>query len=113
MFEGYTYGIRKRQKMNEHCPCCGLKFEIEPGYFYAAMYVSYGFSVAQVVTLGVATAILTERESPWLYIGVLFGAIFFFAPFNLRYSRLVLLHYLTPKITYNPVYEEREYLRKP
>ena len=104
MFEGPIYGFRK-QTMHERCPHCGLKFEIEPGYFYAAMYVSYAFSVAEVVSLGLATAFLTGSESPWLYIIVLFSAIFLFAPFNLRYSRLVLLHYLSPKVTYNPRYE--------
>lgn len=101
MFDGRVYGLKK-QKMNEICPCCGFKFEIEPGYFYAAMYVSYAFSVAQVVTLALITAYFTHSESPWLYIGVLFGAILLFAPFNLRYSRLVLLHFLSPKVSYNP-----------
>ncbi|TDS16188.1 DUF983 domain-containing protein [Sphingobacterium paludis] len=105
MFEGPMYGF-KRQKMYEHCPHCGLKFEIEPGYFYAAMYVSYAFSVAEVVSLGLATAFITKSESPWVYIIVLFSAIFLFAPFNLRFSRLVLLHYLSPKVRYNPQYEE-------
>ncbi|KGE15639.1 DUF983 domain-containing protein [Sphingobacterium deserti] len=104
MFEGPIYGFKK-QTMHERCPHCGLKFEIEPGYFYAAMYVSYAFSVAEVVSLGLATAFLTKSESPWLYIIVLFSAIFLFAPFNLRFSRLVLLHYLSPKVSYNPQYE--------
>ena len=106
MFEGPVYGLKK-QHMNEHCPSCGLKFEIEPGYFYAAMYVSYAFSVAQVVCLGLATAMLTKSESPWLYVGILFVAIIIFAPFNLRYSRLVLLYFLTPKLTYNPLFIKR------
>lgn len=104
MFVGPVYGFKK-QRMLDHCPHCGLKFEIEPGYFYAAMYVSYAFSVAQVVSLGLATALFTASESPWTYIIVLFLAILVFAPFNLRYSRLVLLHFLSPKVTYNPDYE--------
>jgi hypothetical protein len=101
MFDGAAYGI-KRQKTKVFCPHCGFKFEIEPGYFYAAMYVSYAFSVAQVVILALATAYVTKSESPWLYIAILFFAIFIFAPFNYRYSRLILLHYLSPKISYNP-----------
>lgn len=105
VFEGAAYGFKK-QKMHEHCPHCGLKFEIEPGYFYAAMYVSYAFSVAEVVTLGLATGLLTKSESPWVYVLVLLAAILIFAPFNLRYSRLVLLHYLSPKIIYNPSYQD-------
>lgn len=105
VFEGPVYGFKK-QKMQERCPHCRLKFEVEPGYFYAAMYVSYAFSVAELVTLGLTTAMLTKSESPWIYVSVLFAAILILAPFNLRYSRLVLLHYLSPKIVYTPVYYE-------
>lgn len=107
MFEGHVYGLKK-QRMNEFCPHCNFKFEIEPGYFYAAMYVSYAFSVAQVVILALVTAYFTHSESPWLYIGVLFVAILIFAPFNLRYSRLVLLHFLSPKVSYNPEYATKK-----
>jgi len=105
MFEGPIYGFKK-QRMNEICPHCHFKFEIEPGYFYAAMYVSYAFSVAQVVTLGLITAYFSKSESPFLYLGVLFFTILLFAPFNYRYGRLILLHYLSPKVKYNPGYEE-------
>ncbi len=108
MFSGSAYGLSK-QRMYEYCPNCGFKFEIEPGYFYAAMYVSYAFSVAEVLTMAMLTAFITKSESPWLYIAVLFIAIFIFAPFNYRYSRLVLLHYLSPKVSFDPKrYVERK-----
>ncbi|MGK6351039.1 DUF983 domain-containing protein [Parapedobacter sp. DT-150] len=105
MFVGNTYGFKK-QRMNDVCPHCGFRFEIEPGYFYAAMYVSYALSVAQGVTAGMLTYQLTKSESPWIYLGVLLATILIFAPFNFRYSRLILLHYLTPKIKYDPRYED-------
>ena len=89
--------------MNEHCPRCGLKFEIEPGYFYAAMYVSYALNVAEIVTSAILTFYISGgSESPWLYLAVLFGIIFILAPFNYRYSRVILLHWLSPKVRYNP-----------
>src|SRR5690606_32172441 len=93
MFVGSTYGL-KRQRMNEICPYCGFRFEIEPGYFYAAMYVSYGLSVAQVTIAALLTYEITGSESPWVYLLVLMGVILAFAPFNFRYSRLLLLYYL-------------------
>jgi len=105
MFVGNAYGIR-RQRMNDVCPHCGFRFEIEPGYFYAAMYVSYGLSMAQLIIVGLLTYELTKSESPWVYLAVLVAAIVVFAPFNYRYSRLILLHYLTPKVKYNPKYED-------
>lgn len=105
MFVGSAYGI-KRQRMNDVCPHCGFRFEIEPGYFYAAMYVSYGLSMAQLVIIGLLTYELTKSESPWVYLTVLLVAIVVSAPFNYRYSRLILLHYLTPKVKYDPKYED-------
>lgn len=95
----YSY----RQKMNEHCPCCGFKFEIEPGYFYAAMYVSYALSVGETIVAGMLTFWLSNgSESPLLYLGVIFGMVLILSSFNYRYSRVILLHKLTPRIKYNP-----------
>ncbi|WP_343555755.1 MULTISPECIES: DUF983 domain-containing protein [unclassified Sphingobacterium] len=91
--------------MNDTCPHCGVKYEVEPGYFYAAMYVSYALSVAEIVTVSVAIAVLTGSESPWSYLIGLAVTILVFAPFNFRYARLILLHFLTPKISYDPRYE--------
>ncbi|MFB2119643.1 DUF983 domain-containing protein [Parapedobacter sp. 2B3] len=105
MFVGSPYGMKK-QRMNDICPHCGFRFEIEPGYFYAAMYVSYGLSMAQLVIVGLLTYEFTKSESPWVYLAVLLVAIAVSAPFNYRYSRLILLHYLTPKVKYDPKYED-------
>ncbi|WP_369414071.1 DUF983 domain-containing protein [Desertivirga xinjiangensis] len=89
--------------MNELCPSCGFKFEIEPGYFYAAMYVSYALSVGETIIAGMLTFWLSGKsESPLLYLGVIFGLVLVLSPFNYRYSRVILLHKLTPRIKYNP-----------
>lgn len=102
MYVGRMYGL-KTNTMYEHCPHCGLTFEIEPGYFYAAMYVSYALNVAEAVTLAVATYLLThDLESPWLYLGVILGGCFILSPFNYRYSRIIMLYWLSPKIKYQP-----------
>jgi hypothetical protein len=59
--------------MYEKCSHCGLHYEREPGYWYVAMFVSYAFNVAQMVTFAVATYILTGSNSPWLYVGCING----------------------------------------
>jgi uncharacterized protein (DUF983 family) len=83
----------KSKKMHEQCPHCNLKYEKEPGYFYVAMYVSYAFVVAELVTSCVATYILTGNlESPWLYLSVAIAVSIILAPFNYRYSRVVLMY---------------------
>lgn len=98
----------KSQKMLERCPACDLKFEKEPGYFYVAMYVSYAMSVAELVAACVATYILSGNlESPWLYVIVALTVTILLAPFNNRYSRIILLYFMTPSFKFNPKVFER------
>jgi len=90
------------QKILKECPNCGLVYEREPGYFYAAMYVGYAFIVAELVTLAVGTYMVTGSENPWLYLVVMLTVVAILAPFNFRYSRVLLLHWLTPGLHYHP-----------
>jgi uncharacterized protein (DUF983 family) len=90
------------QKMHTNCPHCGMTYEREPGYFYGAMYVGYAFIVAELVTLAVGTSILTGSNNPWLYTMIILGIVGLLAPFNLRYSRVILLYWLTPGLHYHP-----------
>jgi len=101
MFSGAMYSFGT-QKMNTACPHCGFTFEIEPGYFYVAMFVSYAMNVAEMVTVALGLHILTGSNSPWLYLGVLFGVAVVLSPFHFRYSRVVLLYWLTPGVNFDP-----------
>lgn len=101
MFSGGMFNFGSN-KINLNCPHCNLFFEIEPGYFYAAMYVSYAMNVAELVALVLATYTFTQNSSsPWLYTMVLLAGCLLFAPFNFRYSRVLLLYWLSPKIHYH------------
>lgn len=96
MFTGPMYGF-KLQKMNENCPHCNLKFEREPGYFYVSMFVSYALNVAEMIAIAVLTYLLTKNlEDPLLYLATIFPLVFLLSPFNYRYSRVILLYWLTP-----------------
>lgn len=102
LFANSMYGF-KTQKMHEVCPHCGLRFEKEPGYFYVAMFISYGLNVAQMVAFSILTYILTgEQENPYLYMGVLCAVIVLLAPVNYRYSRVILLTWMTPGLHFEP-----------
>ena len=45
-----AYHPSKTLLMHEHCPHCGVKYKIEPSFFYGAMYVSYAVGVAFAIT---------------------------------------------------------------
>ncbi|MFA6945541.1 MAG: DUF983 domain-containing protein [Pedobacter sp.] len=105
VFSGSLYGFNI-QKTNEYCSHCGMRFEVEPGYFYGAMYVSYAFVVAEMLNVGLLTYLITGNDkSPWLYISSILVAILLLTPVNYRYSKIFLLHLLTPKIKYYPDYD--------
>ncbi|WP_121247126.1 DUF983 domain-containing protein [Mucilaginibacter phyllosphaerae] len=97
------------QKMYERCSHCGLHYEREPGYWYVAMFVSYAFNVAEMVTFAVGLHILTGSNSPWLYVAVLMGVVLVLSPFNYRYSRVALLYWLTPGLNYEAWRAEDRY----
>ncbi|MFC0513130.1 DUF983 domain-containing protein [Mucilaginibacter angelicae] len=102
MFEGGIYKLGSNG-INLNCPHCQMVFEIEPGYFYAAMYVSYAMNVAEGGFLWVATFLITgNNDSPWLYLATILGGLFLLSPLNFRYSRVILLYWLSPKVHYHP-----------
>jgi uncharacterized protein (DUF983 family) len=103
IFYGSPYSL-KRQRTNQICPHCGLYFEIEPGYFYISMYISYAFTVIEVLIAAFILYFLVESESPWFYCSVLIPLIIVLSPINYRYSRVVLLHLFSPSIRYDPTY---------
>lgn len=111
IFSGSLYGL-SLQKTNEHCSHCGMRFEIEPGYFYGAMYVSYVFVVGQMLTVGMLTYLITGNDkSPWLYISTILIVILLLTPVNYRYSKVLLLHILSPKIKYHAEYDTDDQIR--
>ncbi|MFC1223367.1 Protein of unknown function [Pedobacter suwonensis] len=104
IFTGNAYSFTL-QKTNVHCPHCNLKFEREPGFFYVAMFVSYAMNVAEIITIGVASYILgldLVYDNLWYYVGLILSGVLLLSPINYRYSRVILLHYLTPGLHYVP-----------
>ncbi len=51
-----AYNLKNIYTMHEKCGHCGLHYQIEPSFFYGAMYVSYGLTVA----IGVVSFILAK-----------------------------------------------------
>lgn len=101
MFANSMYGLHG-QVMLKTCEHCHLTYEREPGYFYVAMFVSYAMNVAGMIALAVAIHVLSGSENPWIYVIVILSVSVIMSPFNFRYSRVILLHWLTPGLHYQP-----------
>lgn len=81
----------KLLKMNEKCSHCGLKYQIEPSFFYGAMYVSYGLNVAISMAAFVITYIFFNSSLKIAFIAILASNVVLF-PFVLRWSRNIYIN---------------------
>ena len=78
--------------MNDECPKCKLRYELEPGFYYGAMYVSYGVSVAIFMSTVFFLYWFMGDPSLTTYIVTITVVSLVLYPLNLRYSRVLFLH---------------------
>jgi len=108
VFTGSLYGFNI-QRTKEICGHCAQRIEIEPGYFYAAMYVSYAMNVIEMLVVSFLVYLVVgplEDGTFWHYLIAIFSGCFVLYPVNYRYSRMLLLHVLSPNIRYKPYYDK-------
>ena len=77
-------------KIHEKCPNCGLKYMIEPSFFYGAMYVSYALTVG----IAVATFIICQLlyiDLTWTLATIIIVLILMI-PYLVRISRLIYIN---------------------
>lgn len=92
IFTHSALNLKKMASMHKNCPNCNLRYEKEPGNFYGAMYVSYGFSTGIfLVTAFILYYVFDDPELNVYLITILLVALILF-PLNFRYSRVVFLY---------------------
>ena len=85
-----TLHFSKLIKMHEKCSHCGLRYEIEPSFFYGAMYVSYGLNVALSIATFIVSYLILDSSIKTSFIAIVVANILLF-PFVLRWYRIVVL----------------------
>lgn len=78
-------------KMHEKCSHCGLRYEIEPSFFYGAMYVSYGLNVALSIAVFLVSYLVLKSTIKTSFIAIVVANIVLF-PFVLRWSRNIYIN---------------------
>lgn len=94
IFKGPFYSPTRFDEMYEHCPHCGLRYEVEPGYFIGAMYVSYAISGGVALVMGFLIFYLGGDPEGWVYACLIAPVMILIAPINFRISRVIWLHYV-------------------
>jgi len=82
-------------KMNTKCPHCDFRYEVEPGFFFGSMYLNYGFSILIAGITGAGISHLFSNPTPWHFLTGISIITFLCAPFIFRFSRIILLYFLT------------------
>jgi len=73
----------------KNCPSCGLKYEKEVGFYYGAMYVSYGLGVGLFVACWVSFNLFMPQANIWLQIGIISGLSIFLSPYLYALSKII------------------------
>ena len=80
------YNLKNLYKMHDTCSHCNMRYMIEPAFFYGAMYVSYGYSVAFGVAFFIISKVFLGLSLVTSFIVIIIGLILLM-PFIARLSR--------------------------
>ncbi|WP_157776957.1 DUF983 domain-containing protein [Ichthyobacterium seriolicida] len=89
--------------MYDNCPSCNLKYLIEVGFYWGAMYVSYAISVAISIFLFLLN-IMFINISITNYLKLNFAALLLLSPIIFRISRAI---WIAIFVKYNPCDNEK------
>lgn len=88
------YSFKNGLTMNKHCPNCNLKFEREVGYFYGAMYVSYGLQTALITVLYTLNMFWWKMD-PMTLVILIISLVFALFTVTFRWSRIIWISSFT------------------
>ncbi|CAN5342723.1 DUF983 domain-containing protein [soil metagenome] len=85
------YHLKKLGEMNKRCDYCGQLYEPETGFYYGAMYVSYGVSIIGMFLPAFTLYFLFDLSFAAL-LGVVLGIYILAFPLFFRISRNIWLN---------------------
>ena len=88
----YSSLFFKKGLNHKNCSHCNLKYEIEQGFFYGAMYVSYALAIGLGCFLLILLISILGEEQLFTIIGIISLSIIVFSPVNYYLSRLIWLN---------------------
>jgi len=92
---GFTFNPSKITTIHTHCSECNLKYMLEPSFFYGAMYINYGITVAISIAVFIITKLFIGLNLLESFLSVL-GALIVLAPLNLRLARIIWINMFVP-----------------
>lgn len=85
------YNFNKLLAMPKNCPVCGQEYFLEPGFYFGAMYVSYGINVGVILP----AAAVVYYTMDWGFAAILISLILLqlaIMPLVFRISRALYIN---------------------
>lgn len=87
----FTFYPSKITKLDDNCSNCNLKYMIEPSFYYGAMYVNYGITVAISIIVFIISTLIFNFSLLQSFVAIII-ALLLLAPVNLRLSRILWIN---------------------
>lgn len=94
IFESNNLFSFKSVKMNAECSVCHLDFTKEPGFYWGAMYASYGLALLEGFISYFVNSFIGIPISDTLNLWIIVAIMLIFSPFNFRMARVIWLYIL-------------------
>jgi predicted permease len=78
--------------MNTSCSSCEASFEPEPGFYFGAMYVSYGFTILLFIFMWAVLRFFFNPSDQVYFVAIVATATVS-TPLSFRYSRILFLYW--------------------
>ena len=92
MFEKRNpYILKNIWDMHDGCSNCGQRYQLEPSFFYGAMYVNYGITIGIALTIA-AIMMISGSWEKWRYLAAISAGIIGLAPITFRIGRMVWIN---------------------
>jgi uncharacterized protein (DUF983 family) len=85
------YNVGNLYKMHEHCSHCDLKYQVEPSFFYGAMYVSYGLTVLIGILIFLVLNSFIELNANKSLLAIIIGIVVLM-PITARLARNIYIN---------------------
>jgi len=103
--EKNPFRLNKLLDMTEKCSHCNLVYQMEPSFFYGAMYVNYAIAVAISVSVFVAMYVLGDGFKLSTYLVAIIASMIVFSPITFRLGRMIWINLF---VKYNPQSTEKK-----
>ncbi len=89
----------RKARMVEICSKCGLKYEMESGFWYGGMLMSYVINVGLLIMGWITSELLFEEIGIWKEAGFISFFMVLFFPVTFYLSRLLWINFF---VNYDP-----------